>query len=206
MIITKQYELLPQKYKDIIVLYVVLADKYIKNLRCPFCGKTHEFFRFGRRTRHVVKAELAPGSDPDKISSFDKIRITYLIQRLKCKNCKLIHHVLPDTLVPYKRSCQFTVEYCIDSTKFKWDRFFVSLDTVHEYKEWFFNVKNQLINLYRSFFAEFNREVDPSNYPTIDKLREQKGWLAKLLFDTVNYKDALRQRPVDPERKNGIKK
>jgi hypothetical protein len=206
MIITKQYELLPQKYKDIIVLYVVLSHEYVKNLRCPFCGKPHVFIRFGRRTRHVVKAELAPGSDPDKISSFDKIRITYLIQRLKCKNCKLIHHVLPDTLVPYKRSCQFTVEYCIDLKKFEGDRYFVSVEIVCEYKKWFRDVKNELINLHRSLFAEFNREVNTSNYPTIDKLREQKGWLAKLLFDTVNYKDALRQRPVDPERKNGIKK
>jgi hypothetical protein len=206
MIITKQYKLTQMKYKDIFVFYVMLTHDYIYNLCCPFCGKPHVFIRFGRRTRHVEKAELAPGSDPDKISSFDKIRITYLIQRVKCKNCKLIHHVLPDTLVPYKRSCQFTVEYCIDIEKFKWDPCFVSLDTVCEYKDWFCEVKNDLINLYRSFFAEFNLEVDPSNYPTIDKLREQKGWLAKLLFDTVNYKDALRQRWVDPERKNGIKK
>lgn len=33
-----------------------------------------------------------------------------VIRRLRCKNCRKIHHELPDMLIPYKRHCTETIE------------------------------------------------------------------------------------------------
>jgi len=33
-----------------------------------------------------------------------------IIRRLRCKECLVIHHELPDIIVPYKRHCSETVE------------------------------------------------------------------------------------------------
>ena len=35
---------------------------------------------------------------------------TLIIRRLRCKDCQVIHHELPDMVIPYKRHCAETVE------------------------------------------------------------------------------------------------
>jgi hypothetical protein len=43
---------------------------------------------------------------------------TLVIRRLRCNECKHIHHELPDILMPYKRHCMETIERIIaDDTK-----------------------------------------------------------------------------------------
>ena len=36
-----------------------------------------------------------------------------IIRRLRCKGCRVIHHELPDIVIPYKRHCAETVEAII---------------------------------------------------------------------------------------------
>jgi ribosomal protein S13 len=40
-------------------------------------------------------------------------KITLKIRRLKCNQCKKIHHELPDNVVPYKRHCLPTIDSII---------------------------------------------------------------------------------------------
>jgi hypothetical protein len=35
---------------------------------------------------------------------------TLIIRRLRCKGCRVIHHELPDIIIPYKRHCSDTIE------------------------------------------------------------------------------------------------
>jgi hypothetical protein len=39
----------------------------------------------------------------------------YIIRRLRCEDCRKIHHELPDIVVPYKRYCAEAVEKIIGS-------------------------------------------------------------------------------------------
>ena len=37
----------------------------------------------------------------------------YIIRRLRCNDCRTIHHELPDLLIPFKRHCTATIEQVI---------------------------------------------------------------------------------------------
>jgi len=63
---------------------------------CPICG--HMLLVIGIRERIYIDS-----------SGITRILV---IRRLRCKgkSCQLIHHELPDILIPYKRHCAETVE------------------------------------------------------------------------------------------------
>jgi len=61
---------------------------------CPVCGNT--LLAIGIRERKYIDS--------------GGITRILVIRRLRCKGCRLIHHELPDMLVPYKRHCVETVE------------------------------------------------------------------------------------------------
>jgi len=61
---------------------------------CPICGNA--FIVIGTRSRGYIKD--------------DGIKEILVIRRLRCKGCRVIHHELPDILIPYKRYCSKTVE------------------------------------------------------------------------------------------------
>ena len=44
----------------------------------------------------------------------DDTKVVLVIRRLRCKGCRVIHHELPDILIPYKRHCADTVEYIVN--------------------------------------------------------------------------------------------
>jgi len=64
---------------------------------CPVCG--HVLIVIGTRERKYIKG--------------DGIKEILIIRRLRCKECLVIHHELPDILIPYKRHCAGTVENII---------------------------------------------------------------------------------------------
>jgi len=64
---------------------------------CPVCGQI--VFVIGTRKRLVI---LDTGE-----------KQTLIIRRLRCKGCRVIHHELPDIIVPFKRHCADTVEKVI---------------------------------------------------------------------------------------------
>ena len=61
---------------------------------CPVCG--HALLVIGMRERKYIDS--------------DGIKRILVIRRLRCKDCRAIHHELPDILMPYKRHCAETVE------------------------------------------------------------------------------------------------
>ena len=85
-----------------------------------------------------------------------------IIRRLRCIQCKTIHHELPDMLMPYKRHCADTVEkiivedtsavYCEDST-------------VRKIKAWWMSLllyfKNILASLERKYSVRFMEDIKP---------------------------------------------
>ena len=68
-------------------------------LNCPFCACA-ELIRKGWRRRKLFIL----------IGTF----IVLMIRRVKCKKCRRIHHVLPSTIVPYKRYDAETIENIIE--------------------------------------------------------------------------------------------
>ena len=61
---------------------------------CPICGR--EILIIGTRKRGII----ADNGEKQ----------TLVIRRLRCKECRKIHHELPDMVIPYKRHCAGTVE------------------------------------------------------------------------------------------------
>ncbi|MCL2589167.1 MAG: DUF6431 domain-containing protein [Oscillospiraceae bacterium] len=64
---------------------------------CPVCSVL--LLVIGSRKRGVI------GSDGWKL--------TLVLRRLRCQDCRTIHHELPDTVVPYKRHCAEIIEKVI---------------------------------------------------------------------------------------------
>ena len=50
------------------------------------------------------------GSRKRKVINTAGDKETLIIRRLRCKGCRVIHHELPDIVIPYKRHCLETVE------------------------------------------------------------------------------------------------
>ena len=74
----------------------VRADE---QLNCPSCDSS-DLIRKGWRSRKLI---TNMGSS-----------LLFFIQRVRCKGCGKIHHVLPDTIVLYKRFDVKTIEAVID--------------------------------------------------------------------------------------------
>jgi hypothetical protein len=68
---------------------------------CPVCGES--LFVIGTRER--------------KYNEDDGTKVILIIRRLRCKSCRVIHHELPDILIPYKRHCAATVEKIVNGDK-----------------------------------------------------------------------------------------
>jgi len=58
---------------------------------------------------------------------------TLVIRRLRCKSCRVIHHELPDSVIPYKRHCADTVEKIIAGDT---DGLFCEDSTIRRVKAW----------------------------------------------------------------------
>ena len=61
---------------------------------CPVCGD--ELNVIGTRNRSLFDSK---GKE-----------LTIIIRRLRCIGCRVIHHELPEIIVPYKRHCAATIE------------------------------------------------------------------------------------------------
>ena len=90
MVIIKSYRL---RKDDAGKLHVISYEISI----CPVCG--HALLVIGTRERKCIRD--------------DGITEVIIIRRLRCNGCHVIHHELPDILVPYKRHCINTVENAI---------------------------------------------------------------------------------------------
>jgi len=58
-----------------------------------------------------------------------------VINRLRCKNCRTIHHELPDIIIPYKRHSSESVEKIIGGEV---DDVYCDFSTIRRIKAWWY--------------------------------------------------------------------
>ena len=75
-------------------IYILCYECHI----CPVCG--HTLLVIGTRERKYIDG--------------GGIMCVLVIRRLRCKGCRVIHHELPDIVIPYKRHCAETVESVVN--------------------------------------------------------------------------------------------
>jgi uncharacterized protein YbaR (Trm112 family) len=142
---------------------------------CPVCE--HELHVIGSRRRKGRK----PTGD----------RITYVIRRLRCANCKRIHHELPDLLVPYKRY----EAACIESVLHSEPNSDVAADdsTLYRWRLWFAQFWPYWVACLQAISLRFGISVERSSVSSPSALQQigryvghHKGWLARLVRPIVH--------------------
>lgn len=115
-----------------------------------------------------------------------------VIRRLKCEQCRRIHHELPDILVPYKRYASECIESVISEDKV----ITVAADesTIRRWKAWFKGVAPYWAGCLNSLSVLYGSEsvVDPSNLPksALQRILHYVGyaclWLARVVRTLTN--------------------
>ncbi|WP_080832319.1 MULTISPECIES: DUF6431 domain-containing protein [Cohnella] len=133
------------------------------------------------------------GSRKRKLTSEDGDRRLLVIRRLRCTQCRKIHHELPDCVVPYKRyesACveQVVSEHAAPST--------VAADdaTLLRWKNWFREQTTYLLGALRSIAIRFHQ--DPAKKPSVSTqtahhpfghyVGDAPGWLARIVRPVAN--------------------
>ena len=117
MIIVKEYH---AEFSALLKAYYIWADEPII---CSFCG-CEKIIKKGWRKR---------GS----IDHLENSKIL-MVRRVRCKSCGKTHHVLPDTIVPYKHYNVDAVEKIIRG---KADETFCNESEINRIKSWWFRMK-----------------------------------------------------------------
>lgn len=119
-------------------------------------------------------------------------KIVLIIRRLRCTQCRRIHHELPDMLVPYKLHVSDSIEAVVreDLT------LSVSADdcTLGRWKSWFNAMVDYFQGCLKSIAIRFCREnaEDKSGLPKSKLQRiwqyvgNAPGWLARIVRPIVN--------------------
>jgi hypothetical protein len=76
---------------------------------------------------------LVIGVRKRKLINAEGDKQTLVIRRLRCKACRVIHHELPDIIVPYKRHCSETIERIVANETEGLD---CEERTIHRIKAW----------------------------------------------------------------------
>lgn len=114
-----------------------------------------------------------------------------IVRRLKCINCKKIHHELPDILVPYKRYDSSSIETVIDNV----DNNDVVVDdsTIYRWKSWFYCIVNYMVTCIQAILAQHKSRPICSSGIELIPLKKLKcytgdavGWLARIVKPIVN--------------------
>ena len=113
---------------------------------CPVCGQT--LLVIGIRERKYID-----GGGTTRI---------LVIRRLCCKGCRVIHHELPDILVPYKQHCAETVESVVNG---KPENTCCDDRTIKRIKAWWgacrLYFENVLASLREKYGADFPQRPAP---------------------------------------------
>ena len=66
-----------------------------------------------QHTCPICQGKLYVIGSRKRVLSIRSDKKTLIIRRLRCENCKTVHHELPDVVVPYKRHSRKTIETVI---------------------------------------------------------------------------------------------
>lgn len=116
-----------------------------------------------------------------------------MIRRMRCEDCRKIHHELPDILVPYKRYSAESIEQVVSGTA----PIDVAADesTLYRWHQWFQAWAPYAIGCIRSIAKRFHWETPERNSsnPPQAVLREigreegtPTGWLANIVRPIAN--------------------
>lgn len=115
------------------------------------------------------------------------------IRRLRCVNCRQIHHELPDCLVPYKRYESACLEQVLKEELAVSD---VAADdsTLHRWKAWFHDHKSYWLGCLTSIAARFHQDpVKAMSTPSQTAhhrlgqiIGDAPGWLARIVRPIAN--------------------
>ena len=116
-----------------------------------------------------------------------------VIRRMRCNQCKKIHHELPDCVVPYKRYEAECVEQVVVEVEAEVS---VAADdaTLRRWKNWFHEHAVYLLGALRSIAIRFHQDpVEKSSVPSQSAhqdyghyVGDAPGWLARIVRSVVN--------------------
>jgi len=144
---------------------------------CPCCGET--LVVIGSRQR-----KLAGGGGEHRL---------LVIRRLRCTDCRKIHHELPDCIVPYKRYESSCIEEVVEEPE---SPPAIAADdaTLRRWRNWFHELSPYLLGALRSIALRFH--PDPAEEPSVPSqsahqrigqlVGEAPGWLGRIVRPVVN--------------------
>lgn len=143
---------------------------------CSCCG--HSLSVIGSRKRVWYKSTAE--------------RCWLIIRRLQCKECKKIHHELPDILIPYKRYDADSIEKVIVIEPMENDVAVEDL-TIYRWKNWFYSWISYAIGCLQSISMRLNRSVVNMSDPSHTVLQSigqfvgnASGWLRRIVRPIAN--------------------
>jgi len=150
-----------------------------ESIPCPLCDNDLEVY--GSRKRVLLKQ--------------DGSKQVLIIRRLQCKHCKVIHHELPDIIVPYKRFESGAIESVLVDEGFESTAFPGEERTYRRLKLWFF-----LLHAYYEGCLKALKErssiVSEVVLPLYPLKRQTDGWLKHLVRHLTNFGLWLQTRSV----------
>lgn len=160
------------------------SDKYYvkseENSICPVCG-CPELKVIGSRKRSTLQG--------------DGGTIILIIRRLRCGNCRRIHHELPDILVPYKRYAGTVIEAILDGAS---TEVCCENSSIFRIKRWFAGVSGYMAGCLSAIAAQMGLKIKISNGSAIRRIKDLVGdagdWLARVVRTMVNTNNWVQTR------------
>lgn len=132
------------------------------------------------------------GSRPRGFISGTGEKTILIIRRLRCRQCKRIHHELPDILVPYKRYGSESVEAVVTENSV----LTVAADesTLGRWRNWLLKLSDYFLGCLVAIAIRYGREA-AEGVSSLSKSKLQRiwqhvgdapGWLARLVRPVAN--------------------
>ena len=154
----------------------VFFVRSMEQVLCPCCGG--DLIVIGSRKRKYIKSS---GENS-----------TLIIRRLRCRQCKRIHHELPDILVPYKRYDSESIEVVVTGSS----ALSVAADesTLVRWRSWFQSHSTYFLGCLDSIAIRFHKSTKEGALglprSVLQKIWQHTGnvlgWLARVVRPITN--------------------
>jgi len=157
--------------------YYVQSEEYSI---CPICGSP-ELKVIGSRKRKALQGNGEA--------------IILIIPRICCRNCRKIHHELPDILVPYKRYTSAVIEVILDDTPAE---VCCENSSIYRIKKWFAEASEYMAGCLTAIAARLGLETEVRSGPAFQRIKdlvgEGTGWLARTVRTIANTNNWVQTR------------
>ncbi len=155
----------------------MFSVRSLEQIPCPCCGGGLK--SIGRRPRTCID------------STGNKRVLS--IRRLRCIECKKIHHELPDKLVPYKRHVSGNIEATITEEGQK--TVIADESTLKRWRNWFVEMVDYLGGCLASIVSRYGLKGHEGGLPNLPHSKLQRiwqyvgdapGWLSRVVKPIAN--------------------